>query len=392
MSQQPTDDFDIDAYTTSGPQLATYLNNLNNALLSMRSGVLKPPSAQAGTMWLDTSDSFTHIVKFYDGTTNYNLFEVQPSMNRMVLSNYILGITGKNALINGNKKISQRGDYTSATAMVTNKYFIDRHLNVLSGVAATLQDLGYSYSNNSNVIKLLATSNGSTSADYFATEQHIEDARDFAERTVTYTVDVKSNTLATIVILDGGTPAYSTPHSGSGAWETLTVVKTLDSSITSLSARVTSYYPTTTVSIGDYIEIGNEQFELGSTFTGFEVIDETTQLLKCQRYYETSYGTANYPGDIYASGTLNSTGISTSASTGHRYVVQKRIAPTITIYSPSSGNSGAIDNLRAGSDAGQITTNNENSSGFSSLASGNASLIDFATYEYHYEVDAEIYS
>jgi len=90
MSQQPDEDFDIDPYTTSGIQLTTYLNNLNDALLSMRSGDSTPPSAVAGTVWLKTTDSANHICYYYDGTIDIKMFTVVTASNTIVFEdNYI---------------------------------------------------------------------------------------------------------------------------------------------------------------------------------------------------------------------------------------------------------------------------------------------------------------
>lgn len=76
MSQQAASDFDIVPTSTSGTELATLLNALNSALLSGRSGTSLPPSAEAGTIWRDTTSSVTHIVKYYNGTVSTELYSI----------------------------------------------------------------------------------------------------------------------------------------------------------------------------------------------------------------------------------------------------------------------------------------------------------------------------
>jgi len=94
MSQQPDTDFDIDPYTTSGIQLVDYINNLNNALLSMRSGTSRPPSAQAGTVWLDTTSATDHISYFYDGSVDIKIFTLKVATNSIIFEDTYISFKG----------------------------------------------------------------------------------------------------------------------------------------------------------------------------------------------------------------------------------------------------------------------------------------------------------
>jgi len=77
-----------------------------------------------------------------------------------------------------------------------------------------------------------------------------------------------------------------------------------------------------------------------------ELRDIATELNLCQRYYETSYGNGVAPGTAVGNGQdLLYVGVSTgSVSTmgkGILFKVGKRVAPTMTAYSPNSGTAGA---------------------------------------------------
>ena len=85
MSQQAASDFDIVPTSTSGTELATLLNALNSALLSMRSGTSLPPSSEAGTIWRDTTSATTHIVKYYNGTVSTELYSITVSTGVIVI-------------------------------------------------------------------------------------------------------------------------------------------------------------------------------------------------------------------------------------------------------------------------------------------------------------------
>ena len=148
MSQQPDTDFDIDPYATSGVQLTTYLNNLNNALLSMRSGTTRPPSAVAGTTWLNTTVSTDHICYYYDGTVDIKMFTVKTATNSIIFEDSYLTAKGTSFGIsldgsalanddstdNGNIAIGANAGYT-----ITSGYS-----NILFGIGAgELLDTGY---------------------------------------------------------------------------------------------------------------------------------------------------------------------------------------------------------------------------------------------------------
>ena len=78
------------------------------------------------------------------------------------------------------------------------------------------------------------------------------------------------------------------------------------------------------------------QLEVGSSATGFEYADITTQTIMCQRYYEKSYAIDTVPATSSASGSnwfsVNST-ITGYLGGSIAYKVIKRTTPTVTFYS-----------------------------------------------------------
>jgi len=79
MSQLPISHYPINPNTTSGTFLATILNDTEQALLSAQSGSTAPPVALAGTLWLDTSNGTSYVLKFYTGVVWMVLNTFDPS-------------------------------------------------------------------------------------------------------------------------------------------------------------------------------------------------------------------------------------------------------------------------------------------------------------------------
>ena len=55
MTQAQVQDYSIDPFATSGQALATILNRLHEANITLHSGAARPAYAKVGTIWLDTS-------------------------------------------------------------------------------------------------------------------------------------------------------------------------------------------------------------------------------------------------------------------------------------------------------------------------------------------------
>ena len=90
------------------------------------------------------------------------------------------------------------------------------------------------------------------------------------------------------------------------------------------------------------------QLEVGSSATGFDFRDITTETALCQRYYETAYNTGFLPSSTnsleYAGGCYMNA-VDTATMVGSQYFkVWKRTSPTMTIYS-YNGTAGKVSNV-----------------------------------------------
>lgn len=77
---------DIDPNTTSGNQLATYLNDFKAALLSSLSGTARPTELEAGGTWLDIAADPIWYLKLFDGTDDIVIMTVDTTSNSASLA------------------------------------------------------------------------------------------------------------------------------------------------------------------------------------------------------------------------------------------------------------------------------------------------------------------
>jgi hypothetical protein len=95
------------------------------------------------------------------------------------------------------------------------------------------------------------------------------------------------------------------------------------------------------------------QLEVGSSATGFEYRQYTTELQLCQRYYEKTYNISVVPGTVTEVGLFGTGGVQGAVTTSEvsagtsTFKVQKRTTPTIALWD-SQGNSGKCGRLSAG--------------------------------------------
>ena len=196
----------------------------------------------------------------------------------------------KNLIINGDFKVSQRGDYTSATAITTGNYYLDRWGCISDVVTGTVLD------NSDASVTLTATS---STTGTLRLRQKIEyTVNNYGGKQYTLSAQVKSNSSnARLNVYAGGflTITGSTAHTGNGSWETLTATFTTPDPITTeFSVHVgIDGVNSADVSItsGDYVQIKEVQLEVGSVATPFEHRSYGEELALCQRYYQKYSGT-----------------------------------------------------------------------------------------------------
>ena len=94
---------DMNIANQSFPSFRTDLNNSLSALNSMHSGTSRPSGAVVGTMWLDTTNSGSNslTIKFFDGSDDIELFQINTSTNAVTSTMSVTGTiseTDPNAL------------------------------------------------------------------------------------------------------------------------------------------------------------------------------------------------------------------------------------------------------------------------------------------------------
>ena len=203
---------------------------------------------------------------------------------------------GRNLLINGDNNITQRGDFSTPTPIVTSSYYVDRFKTVDSAGLMEISVGDYNLDAMARVVRYEATATGNTTFEH---KQLLEDTFIDKGKTVTYTAWVRANFPVIIRFNDGidGWDAVgkNAIHSGGGEWELLTATTVISKTNTAVGSRpsITNYFNglVASVTIGDYVEIGAVQYELGSEATEFEHVDPATQFVKCRRYFRISEAT-----------------------------------------------------------------------------------------------------
>lgn len=85
MPQQNPNSFPIDPHTTSGTELATRLNELNEANNTTQSGTNRPTYALQGFQWVDISDT-VNLLKYFTGTMDLSILEFDTVENKAILN------------------------------------------------------------------------------------------------------------------------------------------------------------------------------------------------------------------------------------------------------------------------------------------------------------------
>ncbi len=210
--------------------------------------------------------------------TNTSLSTINDAYDAGALSN-------RNLIINGEFLISQRGDYTSATSLSNNTYYLDRFIN-RNGVAGTIQQTSNMPTGQTGKsVKMLTTASGTAQ---FVLEQFIEPQTWMTSKTYTASCWIKSNSnKCSITLINNGNFADRVSHTGGGDWEKITLTFNIGSTLSDFRIRIgLSQGGNTSISSGDYFEFTQLQLEVGDTATPFEHRLYGDELAKCQRYFE----------------------------------------------------------------------------------------------------------
>ena len=325
---------------------------------------------------------------------------------------------GKNKIINGDFFVNQRGFTSESNG--TN-YVADRWKYAASttGTASinvftpgTAPVAGYE---GKNYLRMVTSGqSGTTAQAQFATR--VEDVRTFAGQTTTLSFWAKASSGTPYVAADwlqlfgtGGSSAVV----GTGqktaittSWARYSFIFAIDSvagktisTSNDSSVQIEIWtsagtdYNTRAASMGiqsTTIDIWGVQWEAGSVATAFQTATGTLQgeLAACQRYYEKSYAQATAPATATFTGCIDKyIGVTVTGSGDQLYYrVTKRTAPTVTIYSASTGTSGKVWNNSAAVDV-TITGGSNGESGYSFYWTQTSGGLNAS---YHYVASAEL--
>ena len=295
----------------------------------------------------------------------------------------LIGAGRRNMIINGDFRVSQRGDYSSAGTVTNGHWFVDRYRAFFSGVTATVQRTSNSHPNThtGHSLKITATSSASGYIDLL---QYVEYQPFFVGKHMTLSAWVRSNNIDTQFRVTAGSQLATKNHSGGGEWEYLTLTFVYPTTVTTNIGIEVLAYNNGAVSVanGDFVEIAELQLELGKVATPFEHRSYGEELALCERYYQKSYDK-----DAYITG---STSLSSIGSVDHYgssdatnvlaqvyFRTQMRDAPSVTTFDPNTSNGGnahsgrAYINSNSGAASYNTTTNNIGTTGFRSYVPKN---------------------
>ena len=200
----------------------------------------------------------------------------------------LIGAGRRNIFINGGFTVSQRGDFTSATATTAQTYRLDRWSNYLNGCTMTVQQTDVVINGVSKkAAKYAATS---SAVGYFGPTQAVELANFPVGATVTMSGYVRTNNPHVYFRHDyvqnvTGIQAPD-PVTPDGNWHYVTWTLETSGTLQAPIFQVLAYdYGNVSVTSGDYIEIADMQLEVGKVATPFEHRSYGEELALCQRYY-----------------------------------------------------------------------------------------------------------
>jgi hypothetical protein len=282
-------------------------------------------------------------------------------------------IAGKNAIINGDFRIWQRG--TSFSNPATGSFAADRWSVVWDGSGATRTVSQQAFTPGGAPVAgyegaffyRFAQSVAGSGGTYNLFQNRMEDVRTYAGQTVTISFWAKAASSMSLVRLNleqdfgaGGSPSgavstdlANTNFSITTSWQRFTYTTTVPSISGKTIGTTHSGYMGLRfwlpVNSTFTLDVWGVQVELGSVATPFETATGTIQgeLAACQRYFEKSIAQSLTPGASANSGEMwfpNGTIIPGETWQLVKFAVTKRVSPTITTYSYNGTTNRASDN------------------------------------------------
>jgi hypothetical protein len=291
------------------------------------------------------------------------------------------GAPNRNILINGAMNVWQRGT-SIAFGAAAYQYMQDRWRFVRGSFAAGATISRQTTSDTTNLPNIqycarIQRDSGNTSTQYFEITQAVESANSvpFIGKSVVLSFYARaganysssSNVLSALVSTGTGTDqAYNSftnltsvinqTATLTTTWQRFSYTGTVGLTATQIGVLF-RYTPVGTAGANDYFEITGVQLEVGSSASAFEQRPVGVELALCQRYYEKSfpYSTAPQNGPNSTSfvtglGVLGYVSGNSMQVGFLKFTVQKRIAPTMTAYGNSTGQTKYRDSITSSTD------------------------------------------
>jgi hypothetical protein len=238
-------------------------------------------------------------------------------------------LSNRNAIINGSFKVSQRGDYTSATTVTTNYGFlVDRWV--------AYGNFGSEFTNANNTAKLEATSSA-TNRMFLRTKLEAQDILGSTTYTLSFFVTTNSSSFGVHINDASGTVDTSVISVPSGVRTKVTVTFDTPASVNAALEIAIGVFASgrtnTSITTGDYFTLEEVQLEVGDTATPFEHRTYADTLQACERYFQkrgTDVGGWEFIADAGQVITP------TSYQVAIRFDPPMRAAPTVTNTTPIS--------------------------------------------------------
>jgi hypothetical protein len=314
-------------------------------------------------------------------------------------------MAGKNAVLNSNFSVWQRG--TSFTA--TGGYIADRWYATLGNTGRTVTRQTTSDTTNLPFIQYctrMARDSGITTLQALKLAQSFETVNSipFAGKTVTLSFYARAGANysaasgALIVNLLTGTgtdqnylvsgytgsaqPINNQTATLTTTWQRFSYIGTIAATATELTALY-EFNPVGTAGANDYFEVTGVQLEIAAAATAYSpnTATQALELAACQRYYEQTFASA-------ATESANKIAVYSDANytQGTRWKVTKRVAPTVVVYSSNGGTANRIRQISTGTNYTPGSTADIGIDGFNIFTGvGQSNMMDF-----HYTASAEL--
>ena len=262
----------------------------------------------------------------------------------------------RNYIVNGDMRISQRGDYTSNPVVIANGYYLDRlRANVWSSATGTVQRVSSSIGVSGYALRIQSSSANSGALGIIL-KQEVEPY--FLGNTHTFSCDVRTNRSDVRLHLYDVAPYQlniANSITNDETWQKLVATVKISSSATQVRFDVNMSGPggeNVSFSSGDYFEVANIKLEAGVLATPLIPRLFGEELALCQRYYEKSYNLDTPPNTATPQGQMGQV-IQTNENTyifeTTRFAVEKRIVPTMVVYNANvAAGPGTVWNSLAG--------------------------------------------